>query len=96
MTKLREDVAPYAADFAILAFSSPQPEPFGRALIEAKALGVPQVIFAHGGAVEIVRDGVNGMCVRPGVTDGVSPRPSSACCTASPSGGILAHGASRT
>ncbi|HEY2767503.1 MAG TPA: glycosyltransferase family 4 protein [Solirubrobacteraceae bacterium] len=40
-------------------------EPFGRALIEAMALGVPVIATAVGGPPEIVRDGCEGYLVPP-------------------------------
>jgi len=60
-----DDIVPYAADFDVLALPSIRPEPFGRVVIEAMALGVTPVITAHGGATEIVTDGVNGLWARP-------------------------------
>lgn len=64
-TGFRDDVVPYAADFDVLALPSVRPEPFGRVVIEAMALGVPPVITAHGGATEIVSDGRNGLWAEP-------------------------------
>jgi glycosyltransferase involved in cell wall biosynthesis len=61
----RDDVRPYLADFDVLALPSRSPEPFGRVLIEAMALGVPPVIAAHGGAVEVVEHGRSGLAFDP-------------------------------
>lgn len=71
-TGFRDDVVPYAADFDVLALPSVRPEPFGRVVIEAMALGVPPVITAHGGATEIVSDGVNGLWAEPRSVDSFS------------------------
>ena len=61
----RDDVRPYLVDFDVLALPSTAPEPFGRVLIEAMALGIPPVIYAHGGAKEVVRDRQDGLWARP-------------------------------
>lgn len=61
----RDDVRPYLVDFDVLALPSTAPEPFGRVLIEAMALGVPPVITAHGGAMEVVRDCIDGLWAAP-------------------------------
>ncbi|AHC73871.1 glycosyl transferase [Candidatus Endolissoclinum faulkneri L5] len=42
------------------------PEPFGRAMIEAQAMGRPIVAFDHGGARETVITGETGWLVKPG------------------------------
>jgi glycosyltransferase involved in cell wall biosynthesis len=68
----RDEVAPYMVDFDVLALPSRAPEPFGRVLVEALALQVPAVITAHGGAVEVVRDGVDGLWVGPGDPAGMA------------------------
>ena len=62
----RDDVAPYAADFDVNVLPSIEPESFGRVLIEAMALGVPSITTAHGGAIEVVDDGDNGLWAEPG------------------------------
>ena len=64
-TGFRDDVVPYVADFDVLALPSVRPEPFGRVVIEAMALGVAPVVTAHGGATEIVQDGHNGLWAEP-------------------------------
>ncbi len=49
----------------VMVHCSVEPEPFGRVVIEAMALGVP-VVAAHGGAIdEIINDGENGLMVPP-------------------------------
>jgi glycosyltransferase involved in cell wall biosynthesis len=40
-------------------------EPFGRAVVEAAACGVPTVCFDDSGAAETITDGVTGFTVRP-------------------------------
>lgn len=62
----RDDVRPYLADFDIHVVPSTAPEPFGRVVIEGLMLGVPTIVSAHGGAIEIVRDGCDGLWFRPG------------------------------
>ncbi len=46
--------------------ASLRPEPFGRVVIEAQAMGRPVVATDHGGAAETVRDGHTGWRVPPG------------------------------
>jgi glycosyltransferase involved in cell wall biosynthesis len=61
-----ENVYPLLQRLDVLAHCSVEPEPFGRVLIEAMALGVP-VIAARGGAVEeIIQDREDGLIVIPG------------------------------
>jgi len=55
----------YAAGHVVVS-SSCQPESFGRTLIEALAMERPVIATRHGGAVEIVREGMNGMLFSPG------------------------------
>lgn len=52
-----------AADIAV--FPSTDPEAFGRAAVEAQAMGVPVIVAAHGGLSETVVDGVTGVHVPP-------------------------------
>jgi glycosyltransferase involved in cell wall biosynthesis len=47
-------------------FPSLDPEAFGRAAVEAQAMGVPVIVAAHGGLIETVQDGVTGVHVAPG------------------------------
>lgn len=50
----------------VVVSSSSKPESFGRTLIEALAMNRPVLATAHGGALEIVRDGENGLLFPPG------------------------------
>lgn len=60
----REDVPEIlrACDVALLPSWD---EPFGRAAVEAMAMGVPVVATAAGGPAEIITDGVDGTLVQP-------------------------------
>jgi glycosyltransferase involved in cell wall biosynthesis len=60
----REDVPAIMAAADLLLMPSWQ-EPFGRALIEAMAVGTPVVATDVGGTGEIVTDGVDGMLLPP-------------------------------
>ena len=44
-------------------------EPFGRAVVEAMAMGTPVIATSVGGPAEIIRDGVDGVLVAPRRTD---------------------------
>ncbi len=50
----------------VVACPSLKPEPFGRTVIEAQAMGKPVVAANHGGAAETVIDGETGWRVAPG------------------------------
>jgi glycosyltransferase involved in cell wall biosynthesis len=50
----------------VVACPSLKPEPFGRAVIEAQAMGRPVIAANHGGAAETVIDGETGWRVAPG------------------------------
>jgi glycosyltransferase involved in cell wall biosynthesis len=50
----------------VVVSASLKPEPFGRAVIEAQAMGRPVVAFDHGGAAETVAEGRTGLLVPPG------------------------------
>jgi glycosyltransferase involved in cell wall biosynthesis len=64
----RSDVAEMIADLDVLVLPSTAPEPFGLAVIEALASGVPVVATAAGGPLEILgrRPGVNGRLIPAG------------------------------
>ncbi|MGN1063544.1 MAG: glycosyltransferase family 4 protein [Alphaproteobacteria bacterium] len=50
----------------IVVAPSLKPEPFGRTITEAQAMGKIVVAFNHGGAVETIEDGKTGFVVAPG------------------------------
>jgi len=61
-----ENVYPILKQLDVMVHCSVEPEPFGRVIIEAMALGVP-VIATRGGAVEeIIVNGEDGQIVPPG------------------------------
>lgn len=62
----KKDPRPYAADFDVAVLPSIKPEPFGMVIIESMAFGIPPLVSGHGGAVEIVEDGVTGLYFEPG------------------------------
>jgi glycosyltransferase involved in cell wall biosynthesis len=49
----------------ILVSCSKKPESFGRTLIEAMAMNTPVIATRHGGALDIVEEGLNGFLVSP-------------------------------
>lgn len=71
-TGFREDVARCMVDFDVLVMPSVVPESFGRVLLEGMALDVPVITAAHGGAVEVVRDGREGLWVGVNDTEGLA------------------------
>lgn len=60
-----DNPAPSFAGTDIVVVPSRLPEPFGRVAIEAMAFGKPVVATAHGGLLEIVKDGVTGRLFSP-------------------------------
>lgn len=60
------------SDIAVSA--SLKPEPFGRVMPEAQAMGKIVVAFNHGGAAETVEDGKTGFLVAPGDTDALAQK----------------------
>lgn len=66
------DIASALSSLDVLVHASTKPEPFGRVLIEAMALGVPVVAARGGGVPEIVTDAVDGLLVQPGDVAGTS------------------------
>ena len=56
-----ENTAPYMAAADIIVHTPVKPEPFGRVLIEAMALGKPVVAIKNGGIPEIIDHGRSGL-----------------------------------
>ena len=59
-------VASVLSSLDVLIHTSTKPEPFGRVLIEAMAVGTPVLAARAGGVPEIVEPGVNGELAMPG------------------------------
>ena len=56
----------------VVVMPSITPEPFGRVVLEAQAMGRPIVAFAHGGAVESIEHGKTGWLATPGDVDSLA------------------------
>jgi glycosyltransferase involved in cell wall biosynthesis len=67
---LRDDIPEVLAAVDVLVHCPTAPEPFGRAVAEAMAVGCPVVAARCGGIPEIVGDNVTGFLVPPGDTQG--------------------------
>jgi glycosyltransferase involved in cell wall biosynthesis len=65
----RTDVPRLLAAMSVVVHPSAEPEPFGRVIAEAHAVGVPVVASALGGIPEIITHGVNGFLFTPGDTE---------------------------
>ena len=72
LTGARRDVPACLDAMDIVIHSSTRPEPFGRVLIEAMALGKPMIAPDEGGPREIVVDGETGIRVRPRDADALA------------------------
>jgi glycosyltransferase involved in cell wall biosynthesis len=62
----RTDVPELLAACDIVAHTSTAPEPFGKVIVEGLASGRPVIATAAGGAIEIIRNGIDGLLVPPG------------------------------
>lgn len=67
---LREDVPEILADLDVLVHCPTAPEPFGRVLAEAMAVGRPVVAASCGGIPEVMEHGVTGFLVPVGDVKG--------------------------
>ena len=66
MLGFRDDVENVYAAADAVAVPSTEPDPLPNTALEAAAAGRPVVASAHGGLVEILRDGETGLLVPPG------------------------------
>ncbi len=64
--EFQSDMASALASMDVLLHCSTRPEPFGRVLIEAMAVGVPVIGARDGGVPEIINDGENGLLAATG------------------------------
>jgi glycosyltransferase involved in cell wall biosynthesis len=62
----QREIAAALSDLDLLIHGSIKPEPFGRVLIEAMAVGVPVLAARGGGVPEIVTHDENGLLAEPG------------------------------
>lgn len=67
-----DDVGAVLAELDVLVQPSTEPDPFPTAMVEAAVVGVPIIAADHGGAPEIVTDGVHGRLVAPGSVDALA------------------------
>jgi glycosyltransferase involved in cell wall biosynthesis len=65
-TGFRKDVYDVFSSLDLVVHASTSPEPFGRVIIEAMALGRPVIATALGGPLEIIKHGHNGFLIEPG------------------------------
>ncbi|MGN0827250.1 MAG: glycosyltransferase family 4 protein [Kiritimatiellia bacterium] len=59
----------YSCAQVTVSATTAKPETFGRSMAESLALNVPVVATRHGGALDIVREGLDGFLVTPGSVD---------------------------
>lgn len=62
----QREVAASLSDLDLLLHTSLKPEPFGRVIIEAMAVGVPVIAARAGGVPEIIEHWKNGLLAEPG------------------------------
>ena len=62
----RDMLTVYALSDLLVSAAHSTPESFGRTAAEALAMDTPVVASAHGGSLDIIRDGVNGLFFPPG------------------------------
>ena len=64
----------YACGNVLVSGNKAKPEAFGRSMAEALAMGCPVIATRFGGALDIVREGVNGWLVEPGDAEQLADR----------------------
>ena len=62
----QENLVAALSDLDVVVHASLRPEPFGRVIIEAMAVGVPVIAARAGGVPEIIEDRQNGWLAAPG------------------------------
>jgi glycosyltransferase involved in cell wall biosynthesis len=61
-----EQVRDFMAHLDVLVMPTLIPEGFGLVMVEAMAMGKPVVATAHGGPLDVIRHGIDGLLVPPG------------------------------
>lgn len=64
----------YACGNVLVSGNKAKPEAFGRSMAEALSMGCPVIATRFGGALDIVREGVNGWLVEPGDAEQLADR----------------------
>jgi glycosyltransferase involved in cell wall biosynthesis len=62
----QENIAAVLSDLDVMIHASTRPEPFGRVIVEAMAVGVPVIAARDGGVPEIITNGLNGLLATSG------------------------------
>jgi len=73
-TGFREDIPELMQLLRVVVHASVVPEPFGRVIAEAMAMGKPVVATAAGGPLEIIEDGWSGYLVPPDQDEAMAER----------------------
>lgn len=69
-----KDSAKAISGLDVLVHSSIKPEPFGRVVLEAMALGTPVIAAGAGGILELIEDQQNGVLFTPGNSDDMAAK----------------------
>jgi len=64
----------YACGNVLVSSNSAKPEAFGRSMAEALAMNCPVIATRFGGALDIVKDGLNGWLIEPGSAEQLAER----------------------
>jgi len=64
----------YACGSILVSANKAKPEAFGRSMAEALAMGCPVIATRFGGALDIVREGIDGWLVEPGDAEQLADR----------------------